>query len=121
MSSWIKSIFQLYYLNSYNQDNPDFSVKNIENEICDEFIKNDNFNDLENIEENKIEKEVKNVLEDLAQIQKSNEQNIFNFNFKGFVQKCLKVKLKDINILKIIDNIEDTINILNYQNDDNNR
>lgn len=118
--SWIKSIFQLYYLNSYNQNNPDFSVEKLENEIHEEFIKNENFNDLENIEENKIEGEVKNVLEDLAQIQKSNRQNIFNFNFKSFVQKCLKVKLKDINIKKIIDNIDDTINILNYQNDDNN-
>ena len=121
ISNWIKSIFQLYYLNSYDQSSPDFSVDKIENEIYDEFVKNENFNDLENIEENKIEVEVKNVLEDLAQIQKSNEQNIYNFNFKSFVQKCLKVKLKDINILKIIDNIEDTINILNYQNDDSNR
>ena len=120
ISSWIKTIFHLYYFNSYNQNYPDFSMQKLENEIYDELIKNEYFNELDNIEENRLEEEVRNVLEDLGKIQRSNDQNVFNFNFRGFVQKCLKIKLKDINIQKIIDNIEDTINILNYQNEDNN-
>ena len=116
LSNWIKSIFDLYYFNSYDQNNPDFSLEKLRSEIYDEFMKNQNYNEFDNIQENILEEEVRNVLEDLCQIQKSNEQNVFNFNFRGFVQKCLKIKIKDNNVLKIIDNIEDTINILDYQN-----
>ena len=117
--NWIKTIFQLYYFNSFSKDNADFSLKNLENEVYDEFIKNENFNELENIIENKLELEVGIVLEDLNQIQKSNEQNIFNFNFKSFVQKCFKIKLKEENIKIVLNNIEDTLNLLNYQHNNN--
>jgi len=81
LSNWIKSIFELYYFNSYDQNNPDFSLENLKKEIYEEFKKNDNFNEFDNIEEDIIEEEVRNVLEDLSQIQKSNEQNVFSFNF----------------------------------------
>ena len=118
--NWIKTIFQLYYFNSFSKDNAEFTLKKLENEVYDEFIKNENFNELENIFENKLELEVKNVLEDLSQIQKSNEQNIFNFNFRSFVNKCFKIKLKEDNIKIILNNIEDTLNLLNYQNNSNN-
>ena len=51
INSWLKTIFQLYYFNSYNNNNPDFSIKQLEKEIYDEFIKNENYNELD-IEEN---------------------------------------------------------------------
>ena len=121
LSDWVKTIFQLYYFNSFNQNTNKFELTNFQDKVYDEFIKKDNYNELENIEENELEIEVRNVLDDLCKIQKSNEQNIFNFNFKSFVQKCLKLKLKDENISLIINNIEDTINLLIYHNENNNQ
>ena len=111
ISNWIKTVFELYYFNSFDKN---FDLNKIENEVFDEFSKND-FNDANNIIEKKMESEVKNVLEDLNKIQRANEENSFVFNFKSFVQKCFKIKLKDENVLKIINNIKDTLNLLNYQ------
>ena len=116
IGNWVKTIFHLYYFNSFSQNNTEFSLKEHEEEVYDEFIKNENFNELENIYENKLEVEVRDVLKDLSNIQKSNEQNLFNFNFRGFVKKCMKITIKEENIQLIIDNIEDTLNLLNYQN-----
>ena len=116
IGNWVKTIFDLYYFNSFCQNNTEFSLKDHEEEVFDEFIKNENFNELENIYENKLEVEIRDVLKDLSNIQKSNEQNLFNFNFRGFVKKCMKITIKEENIQLIIDNIEDTINLLNYQN-----
>mgnify|MGYP002622861730 CR=1 FL=1 len=116
IGNWVKSIFDLYYFNSFSQNNTEFSLEELEKEVYDEFIKNENFNELENIDENKLEVEIRDVLKDLTNIQKSNEQNIFNFNFRGFVKKCMKITIKEENIQLIIDNIEDTINLLNYEN-----
>ena len=115
--NWVKTIFQLYYFNSFNQNNKEFEFKEFKEKVYNKFINQENFNDLENIEENKIEIEVRNVLDELCKIQKSNEQNHFDFNFKNFLQKCLKLKLNEENILLIINNIEDTLNLLNYQNE----
>ena len=119
ISNWIKTIFQLYYFNSFSQNSNEFQLNKFQDNVYDEFIKME-LNELEKIEENKLEEEVKNVLDDLCKIQKSNEQNIFNFNFRSFVQKCLKLKIKDENILLIIKNIEDTLNLIMYYNENNN-
>ena len=66
---------------------------------------------------NVLPEEVINILDELYKIQKSHEQDIFQFNFRSFVQKCMALKLNDKIILLIINNIEDTLNLLIYQND----
>ena len=120
ISDWVKTIFQLYYFNSYSQENDEknmFSLDTIKNQVYDEFINQENYQELENLEQNKLEGEVINILDELCKIQKSHEQDIFQFNFRSFVQKCMALKLNDKIILLIINNIEDTLNLLIYQND----
>ena len=116
ISNWVKTIFQLYYFNSYSQENDEkniFSLDEIKNQVYNEFINQKNYQELE---ENKLEGEVIDILNELYKIQKSHEQDIFQFNFRSFVQKCMALKLNDENISLIINNIEDTLNLLIYQN-----
>ena len=120
ISNWVKTIFQLYYFNSYSQENDEknmFSLEEIKNQVYDEFIYQKNYQELENLELNVLPEEVINILDELYKIQKSHEQDIFQFNFRSFVQKCMALKLNDKIILLIINNIEDTLNLLIYQND----
>ena len=120
ISNWVKTIFQLYYFNSYSQENDEknmFSLDTIKNQVYDEFIYQKNYQELENLELNVLPEEVINILDELYKIQKSHEQDIFQFNFRSFVQKCMALKLNDKIILLIINNIEDTLNLLIYQND----
>ena len=63
-------------------------MEKIEKKTYDEFIKQDNYKELEYLEENKLEKEVNDILEELTKIQQSNKHNIFSFNFKSYVRKC---------------------------------
>ena len=119
ITNWVKTIFQLYYFNSYSQDKDEknmFSLEEIKNQVYDEFINQKNYQELENLELNELPEEVINILDELCKIQKSNEKNIFQFNFRSFVQKCMALKLNDENISLIINNIEDTLNLLIYQN-----
>jgi hypothetical protein len=64
ISSWVKTIFQLYYFNSFSQNTKEFQLNEFQDIVYNEFIKRENLNELESIEENKLEEEVKNVLED---------------------------------------------------------
>ena len=121
ISNWIKTVLELYYFNSYIKNDKEFSLEKIENDVYEEFLKNDNLNEAKIIVENKKEIEVIIVLEDLNKIQRANEEDYFIFNFKSFVQKCFKIKLKEENIELIINNIKDTLNLLNYQNENNNK
>ena len=120
ISNWVKTIFQLYYFNSYSQENDEknmFSLEEIKNQVYDEFINQKNYQELGNLELNVLPEEVINILDELYKIQKSHEQDIFQFNFRSFVQKYMALKLNDKIILLIINNIEDTLNLLIYQND----
>ncbi len=105
ISNWVKTIFQLYYFNSYSQENDEknmFSLDIIKNQVYDEFIYQKNYQELENLELNVLPEEVINILDELYKIQKSHEQDIFQFNFRSFVQKCMALKLNDKIILLII-------------------
>ena len=120
ITNWVKTIFQLYYFNSYSQENDEkniFSLEEIKNQVYDEFINQKNYQELENLELNVLPEEVINILDELYKIQKSYEYGVFQFNFRSFVQKCMALKLNDKIILLIINNIEDTLNLLIYQND----
>ena len=119
ITNWVKTIFQLYYFNSYSQDKDEknmFSLDTIKNQVYDEFINQKNYQELENLELNVLPEEVINILDELYKIQKSYEYGVFQFNFRSFVQKCMALKLNDENISLIINNIEDTLNLLIYQN-----
>ncbi len=120
ISNWVKTIFQLYYFNSYSQDNDEkniFSLDKINKQVIDEFIKKVDYDEIKYLEEDQLPEEVKIILKELRKIQKSNEKNIFQFNFRSFVEKCMALKINVENILLIINNIEDTLNLLIYQND----
>ena len=115
ISAWIKAIFQLYYFNSFIQ----IDIEKVKNKVINEFTKKDIFEKNEENENYKIDIDVKNVLDELCKIQKSNSENKYDFSFKNFVKKCLKLRLNKENIQLIINNIDDTLNLLLYNNKDN--
>ena len=115
ISAWIKAIFQLYYFNSFIP----IDIEKVKNKVINEFTKEDIFEKNEENENNIIDIDVTNVLDELCKIQKSNSENKYYFSFKNFVKKCLKLRLNKENIQLIINNIEDTLNLLLYNNKDN--
>ena len=120
IKSWIKTLFDIYYFNSYrklNDSKNEEPIQKIKNEILNEFQKKQENIELEYLEDNKIDEEVRIILDELCKIQKSNEQNYYLFNFKNFVQKCLNIKIKIENISLIKNNIIDTIKLIFYQYD----
>jgi len=120
---WIKSSLTFYYFNSFidiqkskeKENIKNYTKKDFKNEIYNSFkIKPKNLiitsaNDLS--EEEMFPEIVKNLKE--IQISSNNETSQFNFNFGEFVKACLDVPIQQSNLKYILNQIEDTINLLN--------
>ena len=121
---WIKSSLTFYYFNSFidlndtkKNENSDIYTKNqFKKDIYNIFNKKQELISTTNdISENEM---FPNIVKELIEIQTDslNETSQFNFNFGNFVKLCLDVPIEQGNLEYIKNQIEDTVNLLNYSN-----
>ena len=121
---WLKSVLTFYYFNSFIDLN-DINKKEYSNIYTkDQFIKDvynefnkkqELLNDISDISENDIMSIIDKELREI-QIDSLNETSKFSFNFGKFVKLCLDIPINKENLENIKNQIEDTINLLNYSN-----
>ena len=113
---WIKSVLNLYYLNSFiddeNKENEpnNYTAEDFEDDMIKEFQKEQE--ELTNVIEISDEKKYKEILVDLYNMQKLSGEI---FKFDRFVDTCLrKIIVEENDLIFIQKNIEDTLNLLDY-------
>ena len=108
IEEWLKCAFDSYYWRSYISYN---------NETKNEFVKNAyNIIKKKPDQKYKVDEELdykiefKDIINDLIGIQNyaANDIKYTNFNFKNFVENCLKIPANKSKIMNIANNIEDT-------------
>ena len=122
--NWIKSVLTFYYFNSFidlpsdkTKDNRDtYTKENFMNGVYKEFQKKQNLIiTAKDISEEEMFPEIVNALKQV-QIDSQNSTSQYNFNFGSFVTQCLSVPIEKSNLEYIKNQIEDTLNLLNYSN-----
>ena len=119
---WIKSALTFYYFNSFIDIPDDKKIDKIDNynksrfksEICNAFKTcSDSIFTTNDVS---VEDLFQKIMTCLLQIQNSslNKVSTYNFNFGDFVKECLDVAIEEENLRYIKDQIEDTLNLLNY-------
>ena len=113
IESWLYTILDNYYWRSFIDFNSENKKKYIEESY--QILKKEQENKYIMNENIKIEEEFKDIVDDLCGIQNYASKNIVynEFNFKNFVEKCYTiVPLNKEKIQWLLNNIEDTLNIL---------
>ena len=120
LSEIIKSTFEHYYFNCYNDENNKESYKLFQNKIFNSFLENINIkietgdDDLSDL--------YKDIYDDINKIEKffDNKENLDNeeknnFNLSNFFNKCMTIKLNHLD--KILDEIKNLTEIINEPTD----
>ena len=121
LGNWIHNIFERYYWISVNDPDKKLSDK-IDKKR--EYFKEDTVNTFKkeiNIQidanENK-EANFPKIIGELRKIQKAVEDqtlgNKIDFLFKEFIENCLLIQISESNLNYILNNIEDTLNLIEY-------
>ena len=113
---WIKSVLNLYYFNSYVDDETkknehnNYTLEKFKKEMIEEF-KNEP-KELTNVIEISDEKKYKDILLDLYNMQKLSGEK---FKFDSFVNICLRqIIVEENDLIFIQKNIQDTLNLLDF-------
>ena len=115
LETWLYSIFENYYWRSYIHYSQGYKNGFI-NESLKLLMKKPENGFAKKMEMNK-EIQFKEISEILIGIQNYACNNIeYNFSFIYFIQNCLKLPLNEEILKWVINNIEDTINLLNNNN-----
>ena len=121
LGNWINSIFERYYWISVYDSEKNISDKidKKKNQFKDDTIKTFKkpITIQIDINENK-EANFPNIIKELNKIQQAvespNSGNSIDFLFKEFIEDCLQIQITESNLNFILNNIEDTLNLVNY-------
>jgi hypothetical protein len=119
---WIKSILNFYYFNSFI-DLPNEKRKQINHYYSKDIFKEKVIEAFKNSHESilitndvNIEDKFPKIMKPLLQIQNyiDNKGPQYKFHFGDFVKECLNVSIEEENLRYIKDQIDDTLNLLEY-------
>ena len=121
LGNWIHNIFERYYWISINDPDKKLSDKLDKKK---EYFKEDTINTFKkeinvqiDVNENK-EANFPKIINELRKIQKAVEDtnlgNKIDFLFKEFIENCLLIQISESNLNYILNNIEDTLNLIEY-------
>ena len=122
--NWLQSVLTFYYFNSFidlpldkEKDNTNIYTKSkFKEDVYNTFKKEKSLIlTSDDISEEKMFSSIVNILVKI-QIDSQNETSQYNFKFGNFVSECLKVPIEQGNLEYIKNQIEDTLNLLNYSN-----
>ena len=112
VAEFINSCLELYYINSFIS--PGYQKDEFEKIIKKTIKEKPKFKP--DIQRSNFDK-YKEIVLILIKIQNATEGEEYpDFNFKDFVEKCMEVKIEEVDLDFIIRNIQDTLNLLNYSN-----
>ena len=122
--NWIKSVLTFYYFNSFIDLPPDkvkgnrdiYTKNKFKEDVYKEFQKKEQLITTANyMTEEEMFPVIVNALKNI-QIDSQNEASKYSFNFGNFVSQCLLVPIEKGNLEYIKNQIDDTLNLLNYSN-----